>query len=146
MCRRVSLKSIVAALLLLSGAYSLEPLPALSESFDDVQPIKKVEIKTEGKKPKSPSSGSVGEASLDHKGARGFTSSVGSRIGGSAPPARRVFPEKEPSVCLAFLSCCGRTDLLEQTLHAAVSPPPLLGHLATMTSSYMSCCALVFPL
>lgn len=34
--------------------------------------------------------------------------------------SRRRFPEKEPLVCLAFLSCCGRTDLLEKTLLAAV--------------------------
>jgi len=35
-------------------------------------------------------------------------------------PARRA-QSRPPEVCLAFLSCCGRTDLLEATLAAAVS-------------------------
>jgi hypothetical protein len=34
-------------------------------------------------------------------------------------PARRA-QDRTPEVCLAFLSCCGRTDLLETTLAAAV--------------------------
>ena len=29
---------------------------------------------------------------------------------------RRIFPEEEPLVCLAFLSCCGRTHLLKHSL------------------------------
>ena len=44
----------------------------------------------------------------------------GSQVAGASGPVRRVFPQKEPSVCLAFLSCCGRTDLLERTLYGAV--------------------------
>lgn len=36
----------------------------------------------------------------------------------SAP--RAVFPQRSPDVCLAFLSCCNRTDLLAATLEAAV--------------------------
>ena len=38
----------------------------------------------------------------------------------SPTPKRRPPSGRRPDVCLAFLSCCGRTDLLEQTLHAAV--------------------------
>lgn len=34
--------------------------------------------------------------------------------------SRRV-SDAPPRVCLAFLSCCGRTDLLERTLLAAVA-------------------------
>jgi hypothetical protein len=33
---------------------------------------------------------------------------------------RRTFPQTKPSVCLAFLSCCNRTDLLWKTMSAAV--------------------------
>lgn len=33
---------------------------------------------------------------------------------------RRSFPESDPHVCLAFLSCCGRTDLLNHTMAAAI--------------------------
>jgi len=33
---------------------------------------------------------------------------------------RRNFPEQDPHVCLAFLSCCGRTDLLNHTMAAAI--------------------------
>ena len=33
---------------------------------------------------------------------------------------RSVYPAEEPLVCLAFLSCCGRTDLLQTTMQAAI--------------------------
>jgi len=33
---------------------------------------------------------------------------------------RSNFPEEEPHICLAFLSCCGRTDLLNHTVAAAI--------------------------
>ena len=33
---------------------------------------------------------------------------------------RRRFPEDRPHICLAFLSCCGRTDLLNHTISAAI--------------------------
>lgn len=33
---------------------------------------------------------------------------------------RRRFPEEDPLVCLAFLSCCGRTNLLEETLKGII--------------------------
>jgi GT2 family glycosyltransferase len=33
---------------------------------------------------------------------------------------RASYPETDPQVCLAFLSCCGRTDLLNHTLAAAI--------------------------
>jgi hypothetical protein len=34
---------------------------------------------------------------------------------------RSVFPAQEPLVCLAFLSCCGRTDLLQSTMNAVTT-------------------------
>jgi GT2 family glycosyltransferase len=33
---------------------------------------------------------------------------------------RARYPETNPQICLAFLSCCGRTDLLNHTLAAAI--------------------------
>jgi len=33
---------------------------------------------------------------------------------------RRSFPEQDPHICLAFLSCCERTDLLNHTIAAAI--------------------------
>ena len=33
---------------------------------------------------------------------------------------RSVYPETKPHVCLAFLSCCGRTDLLNLTIAGAI--------------------------
>lgn len=33
---------------------------------------------------------------------------------------RATYPEDKPLVCLAFLSCCGRTDLLNYTMSAAI--------------------------
>lgn len=33
---------------------------------------------------------------------------------------RRNFPEQDPHICLAFLSCCERTDLLNHTIAAAI--------------------------
>ena len=33
---------------------------------------------------------------------------------------RSRYPEDEPQICLAFLSCCGRTDLLNHTIAAAI--------------------------
>jgi hypothetical protein len=33
---------------------------------------------------------------------------------------RKNFPETNPHICLAFLSCCGRTDLLNHTLAGAI--------------------------
>lgn len=33
---------------------------------------------------------------------------------------RAVFPAQEPLVCLAFLSCCGRTELLQSTMNAVI--------------------------
>lgn len=42
------------------------------------------------------------------------------------PEARRItqpratYPEDKPHVCLAFLSCCGRTDLLNHTMSAVI--------------------------
>jgi len=33
---------------------------------------------------------------------------------------RQSFPEPDPHVCLAFLSCCGRTDLLDHAIAGAV--------------------------
>jgi hypothetical protein len=33
---------------------------------------------------------------------------------------RAAYPEKDPHICLAFLSCCGRTDLLNHTLAGAI--------------------------
>eukprot|EP00980_Cylindrotheca_fusiformis_P001504 scaffold346_cov116-Cylindrotheca_fusiformis.AAC.18 len=33
---------------------------------------------------------------------------------------RSSYPEKHPHICLAFLSCCGRTDLLNHTLAGAI--------------------------
>lgn len=40
----------------------------------------------------------------------------------AAPPriTRARYPEDNPQICLAFLSCCGRTDLLNHTIHAAI--------------------------
>jgi hypothetical protein len=34
--------------------------------------------------------------------------------------SRSSFPAKNPHVCLAFLSCCGRTDLLNHTLAGVI--------------------------
>lgn len=39
------------------------------------------------------------------------------KSGGST---REIFPQKNPFVCIAFLSCCNRTDLLWKTMSAAV--------------------------
>lgn len=33
---------------------------------------------------------------------------------------RSTYPSQNPHICLAFLSCCGRTDLLNHTLHGAL--------------------------
>jgi hypothetical protein len=33
---------------------------------------------------------------------------------------RSTYPSQNPDICLAFLSCCGRTDLLNHTLHGAI--------------------------
>lgn len=33
---------------------------------------------------------------------------------------RKQFPAEDPHICLAFLSCCGRTDLLNHTIAAAI--------------------------
>jgi hypothetical protein len=33
---------------------------------------------------------------------------------------RSTYPSQDPHICLAFLSCCGRTDLLNHTLHGAI--------------------------
>ena len=33
---------------------------------------------------------------------------------------RSTYPSQKPHICLAFLSCCGRTDLLNHTLHGAI--------------------------
>ena len=38
----------------------------------------------------------------------------------NAGQTRRIFPEEEPLVCLAFLSCCGRTHLLQHSLRGAL--------------------------
>ena len=46
------------------------------------------------------------------------------RDGRPLSPKQRVsrrFSHAPPRVCLAFLSCCGRTDLLERTLLAAIA-------------------------
>ena len=44
---------------------------------------------------------------------------------------RKIFPETQPHVCLAFLSCCGRIDLLNHTIAGAIrhieeDEPPFL--------------------
>lgn len=46
----------------------------------------------------------------------------GSKITSPKTPriARAQFPQAEPHICLAFLSCCGRTDLLNHTIAAAI--------------------------
>jgi hypothetical protein len=48
--------------------------------------------------------------------------SLGSRSTRPVQPrqARSSYPETEPQICLAFLSCCQRTDLLNHTLAAAI--------------------------
>lgn len=48
--------------------------------------------------------------------------SLGSRFTNPSQPeiSRSSYPEKDPHVCLAFLSCCGRTDLLNHTLAGAI--------------------------
>jgi len=50
-------------------------------------------------------------------------SSYGTHITNPSNPiiSRKHFPESgNPKVCLAFLSCCGRTDLLNHTLSGAI--------------------------
>lgn len=48
--------------------------------------------------------------------------SLGSRSTSPSKPiiSRSSFPAKNPHVCLAFLSCCGRTDLLNHTLAGTI--------------------------
>jgi hypothetical protein len=48
--------------------------------------------------------------------------SLGSRSSLPSHPVitRSSYPEKDPHICLAFLSCCGRTDLLNHTLAGAI--------------------------
>jgi len=51
-----------------------------------------------------------------------FMSAQSARMNIPTSPTRkrRNFPEQNPHVCLAFLSCCKRTDLLNHTIAAAI--------------------------
>mmetsp|Transcript_11864 Transcript_11864/g.18201 ORF Transcript_11864/g.18201 Transcript_11864/m.18201 type:complete len:498 (-) Transcript_11864:110-1603(-) len=51
-----------------------------------------------------------------------FMGAQSARVATPSSPviSRKKFPEQDPHVCLAFLSCCGRTDLLNHTIAAAI--------------------------
>lgn len=69
----------------------------------------------------------VGQVNLekDLESTSGFSRSMASQGAHFTQPEnpvvrRRSFPESNPHICLAFLSCCGRTDLLNHTMAAVI--------------------------
>lgn len=73
------------------------------------------------------SAGPVGEYEVDLGHMSEFSRSMTAQTKVQSSPdspvvRRRTFPQvdKDPHVCLAFLSCCGRIDLLNHTLAAAI--------------------------
>ena len=128
---------------LVPNVKAYEALSSLSESFsipstaasttDEPGMKKKQKQKQKRQQPKntenpshdnSDSHGYDGTSMDGVGGNSGSSSAVGGgrALSSFAPSSvlRKVFPQERPEVCLAFLSCCGRTDLLAQTLQAAV--------------------------
>ena len=62
------------------------------------------------------------DGNADHSNLSRRMASIGARTTRPLHPRqkRASYPEQNPHICLAFLSCCERTDLLNHTLNAAI--------------------------